>query len=42
MVGDKYGFPKQQPLGMVWLFLVGAVCLAREVFAVLKQQGKVF
>ena len=23
--GDKYGFPKQQPLGMVWLFLIGAV-----------------
>lgn len=23
--GDKYGFPKQQPLGMVWLFLMGAV-----------------
>lgn len=22
--GDKYGFPKQQPLGMVWLFLIGA------------------
>ena len=22
--GDKYGFPKQQPLGMVWVFLVGA------------------
>ncbi len=23
--GDKYGFPKQQPMGMVWLFLIGAV-----------------
>lgn len=23
--GDKYGFPKQQPLGMVWLFLLGAL-----------------
>ena len=23
--GDKYGFPKQQPLGMIWLFLVGAI-----------------
>ncbi len=22
--GDRYGFPKQQPLGIVWLFLVGA------------------
>jgi hypothetical protein len=21
--GDKYGFPKQQPLGIVWLFLLG-------------------
>ena len=21
--GDLYGFPKQQPLGMIWLFLVG-------------------
>jgi len=23
--GDKYGFPKQQPMGMIWLFLIGAV-----------------
>lgn len=23
--GDKYGFPKQQPLGIAWAFLVGAV-----------------
>ncbi|MGB2172022.1 MAG: ArnT family glycosyltransferase [Flavobacteriaceae bacterium] len=23
--GDKYGFPKQQPLGIVWLFFAGAV-----------------
>ena len=23
--GDKYGFPKQQPMGIVWLFLIGAV-----------------
>lgn len=22
--GDKYGFPKQQPMGMIWLFIVGA------------------
>lgn len=21
--GDKYGFPKQQPLGIIWIFLVG-------------------
>ena len=39
--GDKYGFPKQQPLGMVWLFLVGAVLpWLGKFFAVLKQQGK--
>ena len=25
--GDKYGFPKQQPLGVVWLFLSGRFCL---------------
>lgn len=23
--GDKYGFPKKQPLGVVWIFLLGAV-----------------
>lgn len=23
--GDKYGFPKNQPLGMIWLFLMGAI-----------------
>ena len=39
--GDKYGFPKQQPLGMVWLFLLGAVLpWLGKFFAVLKQQGK--
>lgn len=23
--GDKYGFPKKQPLGMIWVFLLGAI-----------------
>ena len=42
--GDKYGFPKQQPLGMVWLFLLGAVLpWLGKFFALLKQQGgKIF
>ena len=23
--GDKYGFPKQQPLGIIWLFFLAAI-----------------
>lgn len=38
--GDKYGFPKQQPLGIIWLFLV-AGSLPWSFIIIRKIKGKI-
>jgi 4-amino-4-deoxy-L-arabinose transferase-like glycosyltransferase len=39
-VGDKYGFPKQQPYGIVWVFLF-AFCLPWSIFLIQSLRKKI-